>query len=85
MSKKVYVLTSRVETTMEMPVVFSSFDRAYENMEKEYNNRIKSLLADEEEVVSKYIDEEGASIESYEYFEWRLDVCIIDGYEANSE
>lgn len=74
---KYYVLTSRVETTMETPVIFSTFEKAHEQMEKEYKDRLEGLKEDEVEIISSYLGSDDASIESYEYFEWNINACFV--------
>lgn len=77
---KYYVLTSRVETTMETPAIFSTYEKAHEQMEREFNDRLEGLEEDETEVVSSYLGSDEASIESDEYFEWNINACFVDEF-----
>jgi hypothetical protein len=75
---KYYVLTSRVETTMETPAIFSTYEKAHEQMEKEYKDRLEGLREDEVETISNYLGSDEAFIESDEYFEWEINACFVD-------
>ena len=81
MNKKYCVLTSRVETTMKVPSIFSTYGKAHEQMRKEFNKCLKELKEQGKEIEYKYIDSDSADIESDEYFEWRIDVCSVDDDE----
>lgn len=75
---KYYVLTSRVETTMEAPAIFSTFEKAHEQMEREFNDRLEGLKEDEAEISCSRLSEDWATIESDEYFEWSINACSVD-------
>lgn len=75
---KYYVLTSRVETTMETPAIFSTFEKAHEQMEREFNYRLEGLKEDGMEVLCNQISDDWATIESDEYFEWNINTCFVD-------
>ena len=75
---KYYVLTSRVETTMETPAIFSTYEKAHEQMKKEYKDRLEGLRENEVETISNYLGSDEAFIESDEYFEWEIHACFVD-------
>ena len=80
MKEKYYVLTSRVETTMETPAIFSTFEKAHEQMEKEYKDRLEGLKEDDVEVSCSRLSNDWATIESDEYFEWNINAWFVDEF-----
>lgn len=80
---KIYVVSSRTDTILVEPAVFTAYQNAYHLMLKEFLKTVKQLTEDNT-VFDCLIERDCASISSDVYIEWRIDECNLDEYQDNA-
>ena len=77
---KNYVLTSMANSTLHLPVVYSTREKAKERMQKEYLDRKEECKKEYETIMEAIIDKDYAYIVTDEgnYMEWNITECEVD-------